>query len=84
MYKSDNDKMIRALAFEKVVLEVLKKYNPNLKENYIKENNLKKCVHLYDGFIENKLDLREFGCGIVRANEIIIEIKLKCPANEVI
>ena len=94
MYKSDNDEMIRALAFEKVVLEVLKKYNPNLKENYydydnicrnyIKENNVKKCVHLYDGFIENELDLNEFDCGIVRANEIIIEIKLKCPANEVI
>lgn len=82
MYKSDNDKMIRTLAFEKVVLEVLKKYNPNLKENYydydniyrnyIKENNVKKCVHLYDGFIENELDLNEFGCGIVKANEIII------------
>ena len=89
MYKSDNDEMIRALAFEMVILKVLKLYNPNLKENYYDynkkyQNNLKESICQYSGFIENELDLREFDCGIVRANEIIIEIKLKCPANEVI
>lgn len=77
MYKSDNDNMIRALTFEMVILKVLKLYNPNLKENYYDynkkyQNNLKESICQYDGFIENELDLNKFGCGIVKANEIII------------
>lgn len=57
----NNEKLIKAMAFEKAVIEVLKKDNPQLKENYSpyeKFDGKTRLYHQYDAVIFNTLKLK--------------------------
>lgn len=81
MYGIKKD-LIKALAFEKAVVEVLKRDNPKLLENYYEEEQKNGINRLYeyDAFISEMLDLSVFGQESVYANKIVIEIKYRFPS----
>ena len=76
MNRSDNNRMIRALAFEKAILEILKKDNPSLNENYIeKHNEYRLSQFQYDAVSYGSLNLHSFEMETIYAGKIVIEIK---------
>lgn len=69
----DNSKIIKGFAFEKAVLEILKKKNEPVifdELNIIKEQH-----NMYDTAFLNKLDLSDFGLQTIKAKTIVVEIK---------
>lgn len=84
---SDNEKIIKGLAFEKAVIKVLMLDNPELLTEY--PYTIPNCDISYhndmldfrtrkirfDAFAKGKLNLSCFGKGIVRAENIAVEIK---------
>lgn len=84
MNRSDNNRMIRALAFEKAVLEILKKDNPSLNENYIeKHNEYRLSSFQYDAVSFGSLNLQSFEMETIFAEKIVIEIKAGTPSIDV-
>lgn len=72
-----NGKMIKGLAFEKAVLEILRRNNPTIKDNYCEESfdsGFSQRYH-YDAVINNVLNLFAFDKGMIKGNRIAIEIK---------
>ena len=84
MYEIKKDYFVKALAFEKAVLEVLKKDNPELLENYYEEEQINGIKHRYeyDAVIFERLNLHVFGQEIIYANKIAIEIKYGFPSSD--
>lgn len=82
----NNSNIIKALAFEKAVTEILKRDNPNLQENcyyiddYIKQDYIGR--HQYDAVAKHKLVLQSFGKENIYAERIVIEIKSARPPIE--
>ena len=78
MNVSNNEKIIKAMAFEKAILEVLKKDNPKLIANYgdyNKFDNRFQTYQQYDAVIANTLNLQCFERENIHAERIVIEIK---------
>lgn len=74
MIFENRDHLIKAIAFEKVILKLLQLDNKNLRTAYIEKfNNFKKWE--YDAFIEKSINLNQFNMDTVYANKIYIEIK---------
>lgn len=70
---SDNNKIIKGFAFEKAILEILKKKNSFLKDY---ELSVKKNQHyIYDAIFFDKLDLSDFGLQTIQAKKIVVEFK---------
>ena len=89
MNGGNNNKIIKALAFEKAVQEILKQDNPDLQENcYFSEDYIKQdkyiSQHQYDAVVKNKLILRSFGKESIYAERIVVEIKSARPMLEVL
>ena len=84
MYEVKKDYFVKSLAFEKAVLEVLKRDNPELLENYYEEEQMDgiKRRYQYDAVISKMLNLRVFGQESIYANRIAIEIKYSFPSFE--
>lgn len=84
MYEVKKDYFVKSLAFEKAVLEVLKRDNPELLENYYEEEQINgiKRRYQYDAVISKMLNLRVFGQESIYANRIAIEIKYSFPSFE--
>lgn len=83
----NNEKLIKAMAFEKAVIEVLKKDNPQLKENYIsygKFDTQTRRYHQYDAVIFNTLNLECFNMDNIYAKRIAIEIKAGSTPKEIL
>lgn len=77
---SDNERIVKGIAFEKAIIEVLKSVNPKLVCDsilpfYSNEKNDEKIRFRYDGYIVEKLNLSCFGMEDIYADRIIIEIK---------
>ena len=89
MNGGNNSKIIKDLAFEKAVQEILKQDNPDLQENcYFSEDYIKQdkyiSQHQYDAVVKNKLILRSFGKESIYAERIVVEIKSARPMLEVL
>ncbi len=73
-----NEKIIKAMAFEKAILEVLKKDNPKLISNFgtydIMDNRICR-YYQYDAVVSNMLNLECFNKENIYANKIVLEIK---------
>lgn len=83
----NNEKLIKAMAFEKAVIEVLKKDNPQLKENYSsyeKIDGKTRLYHQYDAVIFNTLKLDCFNMNNIYAERIAIEIKAGSTPREIL
>lgn len=83
----NNEKLIKAMAFEKAVIEVLKKDNPQLKENYSsyeKIDGKTRLYHQYDAVIFNTLKLDCFNMNNIYAERIAIEIKAGSTPKEIL
>lgn len=83
----NNEKLIKAMAFEKAVIEVLKKDNPQLKENYSsygKFDGKTRLYHQYDAVIFNTLKLDCFNMDNIYAERIAIEIKAGSTPREIL
>ena len=68
------DRLIKGIAFEKVVIKVLQLDNQNLRTEYIEKFNDYK-IRRYDAFIEKSIKLNQFNMDTIYANKIYIEIK---------
>lgn len=82
-----NEKLIKAMAFEKAVIEVLKKDNPKIKENfsaYEKADGKTRLHHQYDAVIFNTLNLDCFNMDSIYAERIAIEIKAGSSPREIL
>ncbi|MBQ6468257.1 MAG: SIR2 family protein [Clostridia bacterium] len=85
MNSSNNNIMIKALAFEKAILEILKNDNPSLNENYSEKHNEKCLNHIqYDAVSFGALYLQSFEVETIFADKIVIEIKAGTPRIEII
>ena len=73
----NNGTIIKALAFEKAVLEILKRDNPNIKESYYEYEEISgvKRRYQYDAVINDRLSLESFGKESIYAEKIVVEIK---------
>ena len=83
----NNEKLIKAMAFEKAVIEVLKKDNPQLKENYSsyeKFDGKTRLYHQYNAVIFNTLKLNCFNMDNIYAERIAIEIKAGATPREIL
>ena len=83
----NNEKLIKAMAFKKAVVEVLKKDNPQLKENYSsyeKFDGKTRLYHQYDAVIFNTLKLDCFNMDNIYAERIAIEIKAGSTPREIL
>ena len=84
MNKSDNNRMIKALAFEKAILEILKNDNPYLNENYTEKHFEYHPNHFhYDAVSFGSLNLQSFEMETIFAEKIVIEIKAGTPSIDV-
>ncbi len=84
---SNNEKIIKAMAFEKAILEVLKKDNPKLIANYgdyNKFDNRFQAYQQYDAVISNMLNLQCLGKESIHAERIVVEIKAGHPPREIL
>ncbi|MDY4787816.1 MAG: SIR2 family protein [Bacilli bacterium] len=82
-----NSKLIKSLAFEKIVIEVIRLKNPHIQNNCYYAGgdiNLDKEIEYfnrygsrfqYDIIARNQLDLSAFGKEIIKAPKIVVEIK---------
>ena len=89
MNNGNNSKIIKALAFEKAVIKILKQDNPDMQENcYYSEDYIKQDKyirqHQYDAVVKNKLVLRSFGKESIYAKRIVVEIKSARPPIDVL
>lgn len=83
----NNEKLIKAMAFEKAVIEVLKRDNPQLKENYSSYKKIDGKTHLYhkyDAVIFNTLKLECFNMDNIYAERIAIDIKAEPTPREIL
>lgn len=82
---SNNEKIVKAIAFEKAVIEILKKENPQIQEGfgiYEEIDGKIRRYHQYDAVISNVLNLSCFKMERIHANKIAIEIKAGQPPRE--
>ena len=78
-----NKKLIKAMAFEKAVIEVLKKDNPKIKENFSAYEKAD-GKNQYDAVISNTLNLDCFDMDSIYAERIAIEIKAGFSPKEIL
>ncbi len=69
--------MLKELAYEKAIMEILKTDNPNLEEFYTINERIDNYTRkvIYDAFIPDRLILNAFDKDIIIAHRIVIEIK---------
>ena len=82
---SHNEKIVKAIAFEKAVIELLKKENPQIQEGFGTYEDVDGKIrrfHQYDAVISNRLNLSCFKMERIHANKIAIEIKAGQPPRE--
>ena len=85
MNTPDNSKLIKAIAFEKAVLEILKQDNPKLNEYYQYTNDHKNFNRFpFDGVVSDRLNLSAFEKNDIIAQRIVIEIKAGRPSIEIL
>ena len=70
----NHEKIVEAVALEKVVLNVLKKENPGLMENYWEVGEGGRRAQ-YDAIVSEMLNLSAFGKESIHADKIVVEIK---------
>ncbi len=73
-----NSAIVKAIAFEKAVLEILKKENPEIKLNYWDKTQKGNYIdrYQYDAVISGALHLSSFKKESIYAEKIVIEIKV--------
>lgn len=79
----NNDKIIKALAFEKIVIELLKRDNPTLNEDY-SEKTIDNSYRYYDAVLFSSINLQAFGLETINANRIVVEIKAGRPPIDIL
>lgn len=87
MSNINNEIIVKAMAFEKAILEILKKDNPSLIENYRGSNIIYNGIqryYQYDAFVPNVPNLECFCRERVYAERIAIEIKAGNPSSGIL
>lgn len=80
---NNSDKMIKALAFEKIVFELLKQDNPTINENY-SEKSIDNQYRHYNAVSFGSINLQSFGLETIYANRIVVEIKAGRPSIDIL
>ncbi len=70
----DNSKIIKGFAFQKAVLEILKRKNYSYKEDILTKTE-KLYYNRYDAIFFGRLDLSDFGLPTIYGDKIVVEFK---------
>ena len=71
---SDNSKILNGLAFEKAIMKILKRDNPDFQLGFI-EKNYYESNEYYEAVFYDQINLKSFGLETLYGNKIVVEIK---------